>query len=72
MPCSAKFSMALQTEILSIEISDFQKQIIFLKPFNLLLSMYQNQFDLSMFKSFMSRSYEFWYTDDSTSHDKYV
>ena len=68
MPGSAKLSMALQTEILSTEISDFLKQIIFLKSFNLLLSMYQNQFDLSMFKSFKSRTYEFWFSDDSTSY----
>ena len=34
MPCSAKFSVTLQTEILSTEISDFLKQIIFVKLFN--------------------------------------
>ena len=34
MSRSAIFSMTLQTEILSIEISDFPKQIIFLKSFN--------------------------------------
>ena len=33
MPCSAKFSMTLQSEILSTETSDFLKQIIFLKSF---------------------------------------
>ena len=35
MPCSSKFSKTLQTEIFSTEISDFLKQIIFLKSFNL-------------------------------------
>ena len=39
MPCSAKFSMTIQTEILSTKTSDFLKQIIFLMPFNSLLSM---------------------------------
>ena len=39
MPCSVKFSMTLQTEILSIETSDFLKQIIFLKSFTLVLSV---------------------------------
>ena len=34
MPCSTKFSVTLQTEILSIETSDFLTQIIFLKSFN--------------------------------------
>ena len=34
MPFFAKFSMILQTEILSTESSDFLKQIIFLKSFN--------------------------------------
>ena len=34
MPGSAKFSMTLQTEILSTETSDFLKVIIFLKSFN--------------------------------------
>ena len=34
MPCSAKFSGTLQTEILSTEISDFLNQTIFLKSFN--------------------------------------
>ena len=29
MPCSAKFSLVLQTEILSTENSDFLKQIIY-------------------------------------------
>ena len=29
MPCSINFSMTLQAEILSIETSDFLKQIIF-------------------------------------------
>ena len=33
MSCSAKFSMTLQTEILSTETSDFLNQIIFLKSF---------------------------------------
>ena len=33
MPCTAKFSMALQTEIPSTEISDLLKQIIFVRPF---------------------------------------
>ena len=33
MPCSANFSVTLQTEILSTETSDFLKQIIFLKLF---------------------------------------
>ena len=33
MPCSAKFSMTLQTEILSIETSNFLKQIFFLRSF---------------------------------------
>ena len=37
MPCSAKFSMILQTEILSLETLDFLKQIIFLKSFNSVL-----------------------------------
>ena len=31
MPCSINFSMTLQTEILSIETSDFLKQMIILK-----------------------------------------
>ena len=34
MPCSAKFSVTLETEILSTETLDFLKQIIFLKSFN--------------------------------------
>ena len=34
MPSSTKFSMILQTEILSTETSDFLKQIIFLQSFN--------------------------------------
>ena len=37
IPCSAKFSMTLQTEILSTETSDFLKQIIFLKSFDSVL-----------------------------------
>ena len=37
MQCSAKFSVTLQTEILSTETSDILKQIIFLKSFNSLL-----------------------------------
>ena len=37
MPCSAKFSMTLQTEILSTETSDFLKQKVFLKSFNSVL-----------------------------------
>ena len=39
MPCSAKFSMSLQTEIHSTEISDFLKQIFSLKSFNLVLEI---------------------------------
>ena len=38
MPCSAKLSVTLQTEILSIE--DFLKQIIFLKLFNSVFCVY--------------------------------
>ena len=34
MPRSAKFSVTLQTEILSTETSDFLKEIMFLKSFN--------------------------------------
>ena len=34
MPCSAKFSVTLQTEILFNRTSEFLKQIIFLKSFN--------------------------------------
>ena len=34
MLCSAKFSTALQTEIISTKVSDFLKQISFLKSFN--------------------------------------
>ena len=37
MPCSINFSMTLQTEILSIETSDFFKQMIILKSFNFML-----------------------------------
>ena len=37
MPCSIKFSMTLQTEILSTDSSDFLKQIISIKSFNLVL-----------------------------------
>ena len=37
MPCSAKFSITLQTEILSTENLVFFKQIIFLKSFHLVL-----------------------------------
>ena len=39
MPCSAKFLMRLQTEILLMETSDFLKQIFFLKSFNSVLYM---------------------------------
>ena len=39
MPCSAKFSMTLNTDILSTETSDFLKKIIFLKSFNSVLFM---------------------------------
>ena len=39
MPCFAKFSFSLQTEILSTQASDFLKQIVFLKPFNSVLYM---------------------------------
>ena len=39
MPCSAKFSMALQTEFFSTETSDFLKQISFLKSYNLVFKM---------------------------------
>ena len=34
MPCSAKFSMTLQTEILSTETLDFLKHIFFHKSYN--------------------------------------
>ena len=37
MPCSAKTSMTLQTEVLSTETSDFLKQMIILKSFNSVL-----------------------------------
>ena len=37
MPSSAKFSMPLQTEILSTETSDFLKQRIIIKSFNSVL-----------------------------------
>ena len=37
MPWSAKFSMTLQTKILSSQTSDFLEQIIFLKSFNSVL-----------------------------------
>ena len=37
IPCSAKFSMTLQTEVLSTETSDFLTQIIFLKSFDSVL-----------------------------------
>ena len=37
MPCSAEFSMTLQTEVLSTETSDFLKLIFFLKLFNTML-----------------------------------
>ena len=40
MPCSAIFSLTLQTEILSTETSNFLKQIIFPKSFNSVLQMY--------------------------------
>ena len=39
MLCSAKFSMTLQTEIISNETSDFLKQMIGLKPFNFVFNM---------------------------------
>ena len=39
MPYSAKFSMTLHTEILSTETSDFLKQIIHLKSFNLVFGV---------------------------------
>ena len=39
MPCSAKFLMTLQTEILSTEASGFLKQTIFLKSFNSMFDM---------------------------------
>ena len=35
VPCSAKFSVTSQTEILSTKFTDFLKQTIFLKSFNL-------------------------------------
>ena len=50
MSCAAKFSVTLQTEILSTETSDFLKQIIFLKSFNSVLVMYLNISDLAMSK----------------------
>ena len=34
MPCSTKFSVTFQTEILATETSDFLKQIIVLKSFD--------------------------------------
>ena len=42
MPCSTQFSVTLQTENLLTEISDFLKQIIFLRSFNSVLDMYCN------------------------------
>ena len=39
MPCPATLSMALQTEILSSETSNFLEQIIFLILFNSILKM---------------------------------
>ena len=40
MLCSANFSMTLQTEIISTEISGFLKQIIIHKSFNLCCTFY--------------------------------
>ena len=39
MPCSIKFSLTSQTEILSTETADFLEQIVFLKSFNSVFSV---------------------------------
>ena len=52
MPCSAEFSMTLQTDILSTEPSDFLKQIIFLESFNSALLAAKMGGHCSLFRHF--------------------
>ena len=53
MLCSAKFSMTLQTGILSIETSDLLKQIFFFKSFN---SVFDNFVSIVMQLSYYSEN----------------
>lgn len=50
MPCSANFSVTIQTETLSTEISKFLKQIIFPKKSNLCSKRNSIKIDVSMKK----------------------
>ena len=43
MPCSANFSMTLQTEKISTEAFDFLKQIVILNTFNSAFSPFKTQ-----------------------------
>ena len=51
MSCSTRFSMRLQTEILSTGTSDFLKQIIILKSFNSKLSVKKTIYGSTLFQS---------------------
>ena len=46
MSCSISFSMTLQTEILSTETSDFFKQMIILKSFTSVLTVFDSTLEL--------------------------
>ena len=74
MPCLVKFSMTLQTEILSTETSDFLKQIIFLKSFN---SVFECHFhpkgslkfsSVCLSKYFRPRSHCYNHDDEQCAH----
>ena len=59
MPCSAIFSLTLQTEIFSTETSDFHKQINFLLSCHSVLITFQNYPSLKASTTDLICSYSF-------------